>query len=156
MVVQLTVAGAARAVDFYREVFGADELYRNAEAGGDRLVHCELLICGARVVVHDEFPEFGLLGPASVGGASASLNLYVPDADAIYERALARGGRGVSAPSLHFWGARSGSFLDPFGHRWIVSTQLEDLSPDEIIERSRRLEQQPRLSAAAPGRSGKA
>lgn len=148
LVVQMAVNDAAAAVDFYRQVFDADELYRNTEAGGARIVHCELLLCGARVVVHDEFPEFGLLGPLSTGGASVSLNLYVPDADALFRAAETAGARVIAPPVMHFWGALSGAFLDPFGHRWIVSTQVEDLSPEEIIRRSRSAPPHGRLSAA--------
>jgi len=148
LVAQLTVRDAAAAIDFYRRVFAADELYRNTEAGGSRIVHCELLMCGARIVVHDEFPEFGLLGPQAIGGQSISLNLYVDDAEAVHSRALAAGATLVSSPTLHFWGAVSGAFLDPFGHRWIVSTQVEDPSPEEIIRRSRQAPAHGRLSAA--------
>jgi PhnB protein len=148
LVVQLTVSDAAAAVKFYCQVFDADELYRNGEADGVRIVHCELLLCGARIVVHDEFPEFGLMAPGAMGGPSTSLNLYVDDAVQVHARALAAGGVLISSPKPHFWGAVSGAFLDPFGHRWIVSTQVEDLSPDEIIRRSKHAPALSRLSAA--------
>ena len=148
LVVQLTVHDAVAAIDFYRRVFSADELYRNAEAGGARIVHCELLLCGARIVVQDEFPEYGLVGPRAAGGASVSLNLYVEDAESMHRRGLDAGATLVSPPTMHFWGAVSGAFLDPFGHRWIVSTQVEDLSPEEIIRRSRAAPPHGRLSAA--------
>jgi PhnB protein len=150
LVVHMTVRGAAAAIDFYRRVFGADELYRNTEGEGGRIVHAELLVRGARVVVHDEFPEWGMLGPVTTGGASVSLNLYVDDARSLHAAALAAGAAEVSAPTPHFWGAVSGAFIDPFGHQWIVSTQVEDLSPDEIVRRSRGAPTYARLSAARP------
>lgn len=148
LVVQLTVGDAAGAVDFYRRVFEADELYRNTEPEAGRIVHAELLICGARVVVHDEFPEWGLMSPASTGGVSVSLNLYVADAEALFAKAVDAGAHAVAAPKRQFWGAISGAFIDPFGHQWIVSTQMEDLAPDEILRRSRGAPVSARLSAA--------
>jgi PhnB protein len=149
LVVQLAVADAERAIAFYRDALGASELYRNREtAGGGRIVHSELLVAGARVMLHDEFPEYQLLAPTSLGGTAISLNLYVADVDATYRRAIAAGGEVIAPPSDHFWGARSGSFRDPFGHRWVISTQVEDPSPEDIIRLSRQAPAEQRLSAA--------
>jgi PhnB protein len=148
LVVQLTVSDAAAAVAFYARAFGASELYRNTEAdGGRRVVHCELLVAGARLVVNDEFPDHGLLAPTSLGGTSATLNLYVPEVDAVYAQAIAAGGRMLAPPADRFWGARCGALADPWGHRWTVSTQLEDLAPDEIIRRSKAASTEARLGA---------
>lgn len=150
LVVNLAVSDTQAAVDFYIRAFGASELYRNTEAaGGRRVVHCELLVAGARLVVHDEFPEYGLVAPTSLGGTSVTLNLYVPDADAIYAQAIAAGGQMLTPPADRFWGARSGAMLDPFGHRWAISTQVEDLAPDEIIRRSNAAPTEARLGVAA-------
>jgi PhnB protein len=149
LVVQLTVRDAAAAVDFYRRVFAADQLYRNTEEGGHRIVHCELLICGARIALHDEFPELNLFAPPP-SGSGVSLNLYVDDAESLYARAIAEGAASVAPPALHFWGALSGSFRDPFGHRWIVSSQVEDPAPEEIVRRSKGAPIHARLSAATP------
>jgi PhnB protein len=148
LVVQLTVSDAKAAIAYYRAVFCADELYRNTENDRGRVVHCELLIRGARVAVHDEFPEFDLLAPTSLAGASVSLNLYVEDVDLTFGTALEKGGRRIADPQDRFWGARSGSFLDPFGHRWVVTTQVDDPSPEEIIIRSKSAPIGERLSAA--------
>jgi PhnB protein len=148
LVVQIAVSNAAEAIGFYRSVFDASELYRSIDEDGGRIVHCELLIGHARIVVQDEFKEFGLLSPATLGGASVSLNLYLDDVDAVFTKAIAAGARVISEPQNRFWGARSGSFLDPFGHRWIVSTQIDDPSPEEIVDRSANAAVHARLSAA--------
>ena len=150
LLVQLTVPDAEAAIAFYLGTFGGSELYRNREtAEGGRIAHCELLIAGARIMLHDEFPEYGLLAPASLGGTPVSLNLYVADVDEIYARAIAAGGEIITAPSDHFWGARSGALRDPFGHRWVISTQVNDPSPEEIIRMSNAAPGMTRLSAAA-------
>jgi len=150
LVVQLAVADADAAITFYTRALGASELYRNRErADGGRVVHCELLIAGARVVLHDEFPEYGLLAPTSLGGTPVSLNLYVADVDETYARAIAAGGEIVTTPTDHFWGARSGAFRDPFGHRWVISTQVSDPSPEDIIRMSNDAPAESRLSVAA-------
>src|SRR5271156_5583841 len=118
LLVQLTVADAEAAIAFYIRAFGGSELYRNCEtAAGGRVAHCELLIAGARVTLHDEFPEYGLLAPTSLGGTPISLNLYVADVDQTYARVIAAGAEVVTPPADHFWGARSGALRDPFGHR---------------------------------------
>lgn len=150
LLVQLTVSDAEAAIAFYIQAFGGSELYRNREtAEGGRVAHCELLIAGARIMLHDEFPEYGLLAPASLGGTPVSLNLYVADVDETYARAIAAGGQIITAPTDHFWGARSGALRDPFGHRWVISTQVHDPSPEEIIRLSNAARGAMRLSAAA-------
>jgi PhnB protein len=153
LLVQLTVSDAEAAIAFYIAAFGGSELYRNREtAEGGRVAHCELLIAGARIMLHDEFPEYGLLAPASLGGSPISLNLYVDDVDETYARAIAAGGQIITTPTDHFWGARSGALRDPFGHRWVVSTQVNDPSPEEIIRMSNAAPGRTRLSAAAKTR----
>lgn len=149
LVVQLAVSDAEAAIGFYARAFGASELYRNREtSAGGRVVHCELLIAGARVMLHDEFPEYGLLAPTSIGGTAISLNLYVPDVDETYAQAIAAGAEMIVPPTDRFWGARSGALRDPFGHRWVISTQIADPSPEEIIRMSNAAPAEVRLSAA--------
>lgn len=149
LVVQLAVCDAEAAIAFYRRAFDASELYRNRETpDGGRIVHCELLVAGARMMLHDEFPEFGLLAPTSIGGTAISLNLYVPDVDDTYARALEAGAEAIVPPTDRFWGARSGALRDPFGHRWVISTQIDDPSPEEIIRQSIAAPAEARLSAA--------
>jgi PhnB protein len=150
LLVQLAVADAEAAIAFYIQAFGGSELYRNREtAAGGRVAHCELLIAGARVTLHDEFPEYGLLAPTSLGGTPISLNLYVANVDETYARAIAAGAEVITPPADHFWGARSGALRDPFGHRWVISTQVQDPSPEDIIRMSNAAPGQVRLSAAA-------
>jgi PhnB protein len=155
LVVQLAVSDAQAAIAFYVRAFEASELYRNTEApAGGRVAHCELLVAGARVVVQDEFPEYGLLAPTSLGGTAVSLNLYVANVDDMYAHAIAAGGRMIVPPTNRFWGARSGALFDPFGHRWIISTQIDDLAPEDIIRLSNSAPTEIRLSAAARRRKG--
>jgi PhnB protein len=134
---QLIVADSDRAVRFYREVFGADELVRNHAPDG-RVMHCELLIFGGRLLLHDEFPESGLHGPPAVGGTAVTLHLYVPDVDALFATAVAAGAEPVMEPADAFWGDRYAIVRDPFGHRWSLATQQEDLSAAELEDRSDR------------------
>jgi PhnB protein len=132
----LAVRGAAAAVQFYREAFGAEELYRNLTADGAAVVHSELLLGESRFFVNDEFPEHGVRSPLTAGGASVTLHLYVDDVDAVFARATAAGAQVLLPPADQFWGDRYGILEDPFGHRWSVATMLEDLAPDEIKRRS--------------------
>jgi PhnB protein len=148
VVVQLTVPDAAAAIDFYRTALGARELYRNQDPETGRVYHCELMVAGARLTLHDEIAEFGLLAPSTIGGTPVGLNVYVDDVDAAFERAIAAGGTALSEPADYFWGMRSGALLDPFGHRWILSTAFEDPSPDEILARSHGVSPAMHLSAA--------
>jgi PhnB protein len=133
----LAVRGADAAIAFYRNAFGADELYRNASADGAVVIHAELLLGDARFFVNDELPEQGVRSPLTVGGASVTLHLYVEDVDALFARATAAGARVMLAPADRFWGDRYGILEDPFGHRWSIATMLEDLPPEEIQRRSR-------------------
>jgi PhnB protein len=136
IVVQLVVHDAAAAIDFYKRAFGAGELFRNEYAGDNRIFHCELLIDGGRIMVQDEFPERGLVSPRTLGGSPATIHLYVADAEATYQDALDAGATAISPVEERFWGVVSGALEDPFGHRWIVATRVEDLGPDEIAERA--------------------
>jgi PhnB protein len=137
LIVQLIASDAKAAVAFYRAAFDARELYRQYRLEGDKIVHCELLIGRSRVMLHDEFPERGLLSPRSLGGTPITLMLYVEDVDRTFTQAVAAGGTGVSAPATKFWGVRSGVLLDPFGHRWLLASRTEDLSPSDILDRAR-------------------
>ncbi len=134
----LSVDGAERAIEFYKDVFGATERMRLPGPDG-RIGHAELQIGSAVVMLADEHPEFGHLGPKTVGGSPVMLNVYVEDVDSVYERAVRGGARVLQPVSDQFYGDRSGSFEDPFGHRWNVSTHVEDVSPEEMERRAREL-----------------
>jgi PhnB protein len=131
----LTVAGAAAAIEWYQNAFGAIEQFRVADDQG-RIGHAELSIGGARVMLSDEHAELNVVGPATVGGTTVALHLQVADVDAMFARSVAAGATSLGEPADQPHGARHGTLLDPFGHRWMLSQQIEDLSIDEYADRS--------------------
>jgi PhnB protein len=133
----LIVEGAARALDFYKAVFGATEQMRMAGPGG-RVAHAEMRIGDSVVMLADEVPDMGYRGPKGYGGSAVSLMVYVDDVDATFQRALAAGAIERRAVQDQFYGDRSGTLEDPFGHTWTVSTHVEDLTPDEMTQRAER------------------
>ncbi len=130
----LRLENAAKAIDFYREAFGAKEKFRLSGPGG-RIGHAELELGGTTLMLSDEFPELGIRGPKSIGGTSATLHLHVDDADAMIRRAVAAGAEIVREPQDHFYGERSGTLRDPFGHEWNIGHEIEKVSPDEMQRR---------------------
>jgi PhnB protein len=130
----LCVSDAARAIEFYKEAFGATEIMR-MEAPGGKIGHAEIQIGDARVMLADEFPELNFRSPQSVGGLSAHFMIYDEDVDARVERAVAAGAKLTRPVKDQFYGDRSGSVEDPFGHLWYISTHIEDLSGEEIRRR---------------------
>jgi PhnB protein len=135
----ITVDGAAAAIDFYRDVLGAEPRVRMDQPDG-RVGHAELAIGPALLMLSDEFPERDILGPRTRGGTSVVLNLYVEDVDDTYARAVARGATAERPPADQFYGDRSGVFVDPFGHRWNVASHVEDVPPDELARRAAALD----------------
>ena len=131
----LHIKGAARAIDFYREAFGAVETFRMEDEQG-RIGHAELDIDGMVLMLADEHPEHGIVSPATLGGAGLSLTLPVDDVDGTYERAVGAGARGERPPADQFYGERSAVLLDPFGHRWTVSHPVEHVPLDELARRA--------------------
>ena len=129
----LIVAGAARAIDFYKHAFGATETMRLDGPNG--LAHAEIRIGGSVVMLADESPDMGYKGPRSYGGTSVSLMLYVDAVDATFQRALDAGATQQRAVQDQFYGDRSGTLEDPFGHVWTLATHVEDVAPDEIDRR---------------------
>ena len=130
----LIVDGAAEAIRFYGEAFGAVEVLR-MPMGENKLAHAEVKIGDSHVMLADEFPDMGHLGPHKRGGPTASLMIYVPDVDAAYAKAIAAGAKEERAPADQFWGDRMGTLLDPFGHRWSLATHVEDVAEDEMQRR---------------------
>ncbi len=129
----LIIDGAAEAIDYYKQAFGAEEVLRMQM--GERIGHAEIRIGDSHVMLADEFPEMDLLGPQSRGGATASLMIYTEDVDATFGRASAAGGTEEKAVQDQFYGDRSGTLVDPFGHRWTVATHIEDIAPEEMERR---------------------
>lgn len=130
----LRVKDAVAAIDYYKAAFGVREKYRLVEPSG-RVGHCELEFGDATVMLSEEYPEMGILGPQSVGGTSVSIHLHVDDCDAMLARAVELGGELVRAPSDAFYGERSGTLRDPFGHEWLIGHSIEEVSPEEMQRR---------------------
>ena len=129
----LCIKGAADAIEFYRKAFGATEVMRMAQPDG-RVGHAELQIGDSRVMLADEFPDMGFRGPHSFGGSP--VHLYVEDVDAVVNRSVAAGAKVVRPVQDQFYGDRSGTIADPYGHVWHVATHTEDLSMDELRRRA--------------------
>ncbi len=129
----LVVDDAAAAIDFYVRAFGAEEVLRLPMA--NKIAHAEIRIGDSFVMLSDEWPDMGKLGPKARGGATASMMLYVEDADAAFERAIGEGASVERPVEDQFWGDRMGSLVDPFGHTWALSTHVEDVPEDEMKRR---------------------
>jgi len=134
----LVCAGAADAIEFYKKAFGAVELGRVAGAPG-KLIHAAIRIGDSPLMLVDEMPECGALGPKARGGSSVTIHLQVEDVDAVFERAVAAGARVTMPVDDMFWGDRYGQIEDPFGHSWSIATHLRDVSPDELQEAARKM-----------------
>ena len=115
-------------------MFGVTEKFRLVEPSG-RIGHCELAFGGAIVMLSEEFPEYGLLGPQAIGGTSVTIHLHVDNCDATLERAVAAGGTLVRPPSDAFYGERGGTLRDPFGHEWLIGHSIECVTPEEMQRR---------------------
>ena len=133
----LIVSGAAAAIDFYTRVFGAQELMRFGGPDG-KVGHAELQIGSSRIMLADEHPEAGYRGPQA-GGAGIGLMLYVEDVDVVFKRAIDAGATVHQEIKNQFYGDRSGSLIDPFGHWWNVATHVEDVSPEEMERRMKAM-----------------
>jgi PhnB protein len=131
----LAIDGADEAIDFYMKVFGASERMRMPAPDG-KIGHAELEIGDALIMLADEFPDMGHPGPKTVGGTPVTINIYVEHVDDVFERALEEGATELRPVENQFYGDRSGQFEDPFGHRWIVATHVEDVPPDEMEKRA--------------------
>ncbi len=131
----LIVDGASAAIDFYGSVLGASERMRMPMPNG-RIGHAELELGDSLLMLADENPDMDIRGPASLGGTPVSMHLYVEDADAVFARALEAGAKALRPLEDRFYGDRSGQFEDPFGHRWDVSTHVEDVPPEEMSKRA--------------------
>lgn len=131
----LVVRGAAEAIDFYRVAFGAVEVFRMTDPGDGRVGHAELRFGETLVMLADEYPDFGALGPDSIGGSPVILHLQTNDVDALVKRAVAAGATLLRAPADQSYGERVGQVLDPFGHRWTLDQRIEELHPAEMQRR---------------------
>ena len=130
----LIVTGAANALDYYKMAFDAQEIMRMPGPGG-RIVHAELQIGSSRIMLADESPEMGHKSPQTLGGSGTGLMLYVNDVDDTFQRAVSGGGKVLRAVQNQFYGDRSGTLTDPFGHSWTIATHVEDVAEDEMKRR---------------------
>jgi len=130
----LYVRSAAGAIEFYKSVFGAAEIVRMAGPDG-RIMHAELKIGDSIVMLADENPSMGIMSPQTIGGFSGGLHLYVENVDAVITKAVESGAKPLRPIKNQFYGDRSGTLLDPFGHMWSVATHVEDVSPEEMRKR---------------------
>jgi PhnB protein len=130
----LSLKGAAAAIDFYKQAFGARERLR-MPAPGNKIAHAELKIGDSIVMLADESPEMEFLGPKTRGGTTVTLHLYVRDCDAVVAKALAAGAKVQRPLTDQFYGDRSGTLEDPFGHVWYVATHKEDLTKAQVRRR---------------------
>jgi PhnB protein len=130
----LRVHSAVEAIDFYTRAFDARELFRLAEPTG-RIGHAELKIGPATVMLCDEYPENDIRGPRALGGTTCAIHLHVDDVDAAFERAVSAGASIVRPLKDQFYGERSGTVRDPFGHEWLLGGHLETVAPEEMQRR---------------------
>ncbi|HSD47296.1 MAG TPA: VOC family protein, partial [Pyrinomonadaceae bacterium] len=129
----LTISGATQALEFYKTAFGATELFRMEHEG--KIGHAEIKIGDSPIMLADEHPEMGNKSPATLGGSPVGIMIYVDDVDRIYNQAIAAGGKEIKPLQDQFYGDRSGTLIDPFGHVWTVATHTEDVTPEEIDRR---------------------
>ncbi|MGF6547182.1 VOC family protein [Paraburkholderia youngii] len=130
----LCVRDARAAMDFYTRAFGARELFRLTEPDG-RVGHAEMDLDGHMLMLSEEYPAMGVRSPESLGATPVTLHLHVDDADVLVARAVAAGGTLDRAPEDHFYGERSGTVRDPFGHRWLIGDAIETVTPEEMQRR---------------------
>jgi PhnB protein len=131
----LYIRGAAGAIDFYKRAFGAVELFRMPMPDG-RIGHAEIQIGNSVVMLADEHPEMGARSPQTLGGASSGYMIYVEDVDAQFPKAVAAGAKVQRPLKDQFYGDRSATVEDPYGHVWTISTHKEDVPPDEMARRA--------------------
>lgn len=136
----LSVKGAAEAIEFYKRAFGATELFRMPMPDG-KVGHAEIKIGDSPVMLADEFPQMGYRSPQTLGGAGVSLMIYVDNVDRTFKQAVAAGAKELQPVKDQFYGDRSGSVQDPYGHVWTISTHVEDVAPEELTRRAKEFSQ---------------
>lgn len=134
----LTIKNAARAIDFYKQAFGATETMRMSDPSG-KVGHAEIRIGNSPIMLSDEYPDMGALSPESIGGSPVMIHLYVEDVDALANQAVAAGATLLTPVADQFYGDRGGKLADPFGHVWWIATHKEDVAPDELRKRAAAL-----------------
>ena len=138
----LFVAGAAKALDFYKKALGAEELMR-FEGPDGKIMHAEFKLGDSIVMLGDEMPDHGGRGPKSIGGTPVSFFVYSENVDAAWKRAVDAGAKEIVPLADQFWGDRTGCVEDPFGHQWWLAQHLEDLTPEQIRKNAEAFFSQP-------------
>ncbi|RMH70253.1 MAG: VOC family protein [Gemmatimonadetes bacterium] len=134
----LICAGAKNAIEFYRRAFGA-ELLTQMEGPDGRVLHSALKIGNSQFYVVDAYPEWGSTDPQTLGGSPVTIHLYVPDVDAVFQRAVDAGAKVLMELQDTFWGDRYGKLADPFGHEWSLATPIKQMSKDEIEAAAKKM-----------------
>lgn len=131
----LLIKGAGQAIEFYREAFGATEVFR-LPGPNESIGHAEIKVGDSRIMLADEYPEMGFEGPQTLNGTSVYIHLYVEDVDAVFDNAIHAGAKTLRPVEDQFYGDRSGSLVDPFGHVWYIATHKEDVGSEELQTRA--------------------
>jgi PhnB protein len=134
----LSIRGAASAIDFYKDAFGATEEMRMGDPNG-KIGHAEIKIGEARIMLADECPEMGFRSPQEYGGSPVTIHIYVNDVDKMVSHAIAAGAKVLKPVEDQFYGDRAGKLEDPFGHVWYIATHKEDVPPEELKRRAAAL-----------------
>ena len=135
----LVVKGAAEAIEFYKNAFGAVEMVRLPGPDGNSIMHASLRIGDSVVMLVDEYPDIGCVSPSLTNGTPVTVHLYVEDVDSVFARALEAGAKETMPLENTFWGDRYGKLEDPFGHSWSLATHIEDLTPEQIMENAAKV-----------------
>jgi PhnB protein len=135
----LIINEAAKAIDWYKKAFGAQQTLRMEEPSTGKIGHAELKIGDSYIMLADEHPDMGYRSPKTLGGAGISLLLYVKDVDDVVKQSVAEGAKLARPVQDQFYGDRTGTIQDPFGHVWSIATHIEDVSPEEMLERSKKV-----------------
>jgi PhnB protein len=131
----MIIDGAAAAIEFYKQAFGATELFRMDGPEG-KVGHAEIMVGDSHIMLADEHPAMNALGPKTIGGAAIKLMIYIEDVDAVVDRAVTAGAKIIRPVADQFYGDRTGGIEDPFGHVWYVATHIEDVSLEEMEKRA--------------------
>jgi PhnB protein len=134
----LVISGAAKAIDWYKQAFGAQQTLRMEDPTTGKIGHAELKIGDSYIMLADEYPDMGYRSPKTLGGAGISLLLYVKDVDGTVKEAVDAGAKLERPLQDQFYGDRTGTIQDPFGHVWTIATHIEDVSAEEMLERSKK------------------
>ncbi|HBA72939.1 MAG TPA: glyoxalase [Geobacter sp.] len=134
----LIVTNTDKAIEFYKEAFGATESMRLTSPDG-KVMHAEIMIGDSPIMLCDECPDWNALSPQTIGGTAVSIMLYLEEVDTVVDRAVAAGATLTMPVADQFWGDRMGTISDPFGHKWSIATHIEDVSAEEIDVRSKKL-----------------